>query len=268
MKRRILLIIMTLLLTLGLSAAAAFADDNDSPATYFGDPIEIVSVDNWETINTRLAEISEAQECAVYIYTTNDFEGLDPQAFADDLYDGANLGYGSDQSGILLVVNFESGDWAISTKGFGMEAITVAGQEYLMDQVTAQLRDDPAAAFTTYADLCEDFLIKAHAGTPYDTGNLPGEEKGFSLPLDILIGIVIGIAIAFFIVGRQKAALKTVRREAAAKNYMRHGSLNLTARNKQFLYNTVDRIEKQSSSGNNAHISSSGEIHGGGSGKF
>ena len=113
-----------------------------------------------------------------------------------------------------------------------------------MDQVTPQLRDDPAAAFTTYADLCEDFLVKAHAGTPYDTGNLLGQEKGFSLPIDILVGIVIGIAIAFFIVGRQKAALKTVRREAAAKNYMRPGSLNLTARNEQFLYNTVDRIEK------------------------
>lgn len=267
MKRRILIIVMTLLLAMGLSVSAAFAE-NESSVTYFGDAADIVSYDDWEAIDARLADITDSQECAVYIYTTDDFEGSDPQEFADDLYDSYQLGYGSDESGILLVVNFDSGEWAVSTKGFGMETVTAAGLDYMMAQVTPQLRDDPAAAFTTYADLCEDFLVKAHAGTPYDSGNLPGEEKDLSLPIDIIIGIAAGVIIAFFIVGRQKAALKTIRHEAVAKNYMRPGSLNLTARNDQFLYNTVDRIEKESSSGSNAHVSSSGEIHGGGSGKF
>ena len=91
---------------------------------------------------------------------------------------------------------------------------------------------------------------------------------------DIAIGIVIGLLIAYAIVKRQKDALRSVRRRVAAKEYMRPGSLKLTAQNEQYLYNTVDRIEKETSSGGGSsggsttHTSSSGTTHGGSSGKF
>ena len=135
-----------------------------------------------------------------------------------------------------------------------------------MEKVTEDLRNDPAAAFTVYADQCEDFLVQAAKGEPYDNGNMP---KDFNLIIDIAIGIVIGILIALIIVGRQKSALKTVRRQVAAREYMRSGSLKLTAQNEQYLYNTVDRIRKESSSGGSStHESSSGMTHGGSSGKF
>lgn len=269
MRKRILVMITALLLTFSLTAAAVFADEEDYiRSVYFEDSAGIVSSEALENINVRMGEISMAQECDVYAYTTGDFDRKTAQTFADDFYDENDLGYGENRSGILLVLNFDSGDWAISTAGFGITAFTDAGQEYLMDQVTADLRDDPEGALMQYADLCEDFLIQAHAGTPYDTGTIPGTEKGFSLPLDILAGILFGVVIAFIIVTIQKSGLKTVRREAAAKNYMRQGSLNLTARNEQFLYNTVDRIEKESSGGSSTHKSSSGMTHGGSSGKF
>lgn len=165
------------------------------------------------------------------------------------------------------MVNFDSGDWIISTARDAISAFTDAGQKYLMEKVTADLRDDPAFAFSVYADQCEDFLIQAAKGEPYDNGNMP---KEFNLILDIAIGIVIGILIEYIIVGRQKAALRTVRRQVAAKEYMKPGSLNLTAQNEQYLYNTVDRIKKESSSGggSSTHESSSGMTHGGASGKF
>ena len=99
--------------------------------------------------------------------------------------------------------------------------------------------------------------------------------KDFNLLIDIAIGIVIGLLIAYAIVKRQKDALRSVRRRVAAKEYMRPGSLKLTAQNEQYLYNTVDRIEKESSSGGGSssggsttHTSSSGTTHGGSSGKF
>ncbi len=270
MKKKISVMITALLLTFSLSAAAVFADEEDYiRSVYFEDGAGIVSSEELENLNVRMGEISMAQECDVYAYTTSDFDGKTAQTFADDFYDENDLGYGADRSGIFLVLNFDSGDWAISTSGFGITAFTDAGQEYLMEQVTSDLRDDPAKALMRYADMCEDFLIQAHAGTPYDTGTIPGTEKGFFLPLDILAGIIFGVIIAFIIVSVQKSGLKTVRREAAAKNYMRPGSLNLTARNEQFLYNTVDRIEKESSGGGSStHKSSSGMTHGGSSGKF
>ena len=94
--------------------------------------------------------------------------------------------------------------------------------------------------------------------------------KDFNLLIDIAIGIVIGLLIAYVIVKRQKDALRSVRRRVAAKEYMRPGSLKLTAQNEQYLYNTVDRIEKETSSGGGSttHTSSSGTTHGGSSGKF
>ena len=143
-----------------------------------------------------------------------------------------------------------------------------------MEKVTKDLREDPPAAFSVYADQCEDFIIQAANEKPYDVGNMP---KDFNLLIDIPIGIVIGLLIAYAIVKRQKDALRSVRRRVSAREYMRPGSLKLTAQDEQYLYNTVDRIvriEKETSSssgssgGSTTHVSSSGTTHGGSTGKF
>lgn len=263
MRNKAITIILALLLIMGFAVGSSFASER---AVYFLDEASVVSSENQKKINARLADISEEQSCGVYLMTTDDFYGMSPQTFADSVYEDEGMGYGASYSGILLVVNFDSGDWVISTAGSGISAFTDAGQQYLMEKVTEDLRNDPAAAFTVYADQCKDFLVQAAKGEPYDNGNMP---KDFNLIIDIAIGIVIGILIALIIVGRQKSALKTVRRQVAAREYMRSGSLKLTAQNEQYLYNTVDRIRKESSSGGSStHESSSGMTHGGSSGKF
>lgn len=272
MKNKAITIIMALLLTLGLAAGSSFAAEKTS---YFMDDASIVSSETQKEINSRLADISKAQNCGVYLMTTDDFQGMTPQEFADFVYDENGMGYGSYHDGIILVLNYDSGDWAISTTGSGIDIFTDAGQEYLMEKVTKDLREDPPAAFSVYADQCEDFIIQAANGKPYDVGNMP---KDFNLLIDIPIGIVIGLLIAYAIVKRQKDALRSVRRRVAAREYMRPGSLKLTAKDEQYLYNTVDRIERieketssssgGSSGGSTTHVSSSGTTHGGSSGKF
>lgn len=265
MRNKSILILLVLLLTMGISAASSFASVNTS---YFTDEASIVSSEDQKKISARLANISNEQNCCVYLMTTDDFQGLSVQEFADNVYDSRGMGYGSSHSGILLVVNFDSGDWAITTTGDGIRIFTDAGQQYLMEQVTENLREDPVEAFSVYADQCEDFIIQAANGEPYDNGNLP---KDFNLLFDIPIGILIGVVIAAIIVGKQKAALKTVRRQAIAKDYMRPGSFKLTEQDEQYLYKKVDRMKKESSdnsSGSSTHTSSSGTTHGGSSGKF
>lgn len=267
MKRRILLIIMTLLLAMGLMTTSVFAAGSGN--ILFADPMYCVEDDDLSALNDKLDEISQRQECEVAIYTTKTFGGSTASEYADDYYDEYSYGYGDDKSGIMLVINTESRDWAISTCGFGIKAFTDAGQQYIMDEIKPELSDeDYAAAFDQYADLCDQFLTQAHKGEPYDKGSLPGQEKGMSLPIDIIIGIIIGVIVAFIVVSRDKSALKTVRREAEAKNYMREGSLNITARQEQFIYKDVEQIAKESSGGSGTHTSSSGETHGGSSGKF
>ena len=269
MKNKAITIIMALLLTLGLAAGSSFAAEKTS---YFMDDASIVSSETQKEIDSRLADISKAQNCGVYLMTTDDFQGMTPQEFADFVYDENGMGYGSSHDGIILVLNYDSGDWAISTTGSGIDIFTDAGQEYLMEKVTKDLREDPPAAFSVYAEQCEDFIIQAANGKPNDVGNMP---KDFNLLIDIPIGIVIGLLIAYAIVKRQKDALRSVRRRVTAREYMRPGSLKLTAQDEQYLYNTVDRIKKESSSssggssgGSTTHVSSSGTTHGGSSGKF
>ncbi len=256
-----------LLLILGTTAVTVFAAGSGN--VLCKDGAGCITEEQQQTLEDKLTEITDRQECEVVICTTTDFKGKSSTAYADDYFDYNGYGFGSNKDGILLLINTESRDWAISTHGYGITAFTDAGQKYLIEQIKPALgNDDYAGAFEQFADLCDDFLTQAHTGTPYDNGNLPKPEKSINIILDVLAGLVIGFIVAFIIVSRDKSALKTVRREAAARNYMRPGSLKLTARHEQFMYSHVDRTEKQSSSGSSTHTSSSGETHGGSSGKF
>ena len=84
MKNRIFVILMTLLLTLGVSAGAVFAEGS---SVYMQDTSAILSQEDQAALETRLSTITTEQNCGVYIRTTSDFEGKEPQAYADDYYD-------------------------------------------------------------------------------------------------------------------------------------------------------------------------------------
>lgn len=105
------------------------------------------------------------------IVTIPDLYGEDITVFADDFYD--ENGYQPD--GILLLISDYDREWAISTAGYGITAFTDAGQEYLTGQFLDALSEgEYAAAFDTYAGLCDEFITQAKAGAPYDAGTLQG----------------------------------------------------------------------------------------------
>ena len=267
MKRKILILMRTLLLVMGTTAVDAFAAMSGNELCL--DSAGCITEEQRLSLDDKLKTISENQKCEVVIYVTDDFHGKTATEYADDYFDLNNYGYGDGKDGILLLINTDTRDWAISTHGYGITAFTDAGQEYIIDQIKPYLsEDDFASAFDEFADQCDIFLTQAATGEPYDSSNMPGSEKSFSLIIDILAGIVAGCVIAFIVVGRDKAALKSVRREAAARNYMRPGSLKLLVNENRFLYSHVDRIPKKPPEGSSTHTSSSGEIHGGSSGKF
>ncbi|MBD9097606.1 MAG: TPM domain-containing protein, partial [Ruminococcaceae bacterium] len=128
---------------------------------------------------------------------------------------------------------------------------------------------DYAAAFDTFAELCDDFITKARTGKPYDSGNMPKEPMK---PGWILVAVIVGFILSFITVGSMKNKLKTVRFQPAANSYMKAGSMNITESRDLFLYNTVTRTAKpkdnDSGGGSSTHTSSSGSSHGGGGGNF
>ena len=57
---------------------------------------------------------------------------------------------------------------------------TDAGQEYMTDNFGSYLSDgEYYDGFMKFADLCEEFIIQAQSGEPYDVENLPEETIPF-----------------------------------------------------------------------------------------
>jgi len=217
------------------------------------------------TLLNKLDEISTRQGLDIVIVTIPDLYGEDITAFADDFYDES--GYHPD--GILLLISDYDREWAISTAGYGITAFTDAGQEYLTGLFLDALSEGQyVAAFDTYANLCDEFITQAKAGTPYDVGTLP---KGpFHMVRSLLVSVGIGLFAALIVTGSMKGKLKNVHARPTASQYVMPGSMNITESREMFLYSQLQRHkrEKEKSGGSSTHTSSSGRTHGGSSGKF
>lgn len=226
----------------------------------------------------KLDEISERQQVDIVVLTVDSLEGESPMEYADDFYDYYGYGFGEERDGILFLISMEERDWYISTTGYGITAVTDAGREHMSELFMDDLRNgNYAAAFTTYADLCDDFITQAIKGKPYDVGNLPKEPFGFGSHFAITFGIA--FLIALIVTEAMKGQLKSVRSRSEANDYIKSGSMQLTKKSDLFLYRHVSRREKprdngssssssRSSGGSRTHTSSSGTRHGGGGGKF
>lgn len=228
----------------------------------------------------RLDEISERQKADIVVVTEKSLKGKSAMEYADDFYDGKGYGFGDKKDGILFLISMEERDWHISTKGFGITAVTDAGLEYMSEQFIDDLKEgEYAAAFTTFAVLCDDYLTQAYAGTPYDAGHLP--KKPFAFIGMLALSLIIGFVISLIATGMMRSKLKSVYRQPAADSYLKKGSMKLTKENDLFLYQHIERREKPKnndrphntsysnhSGGSSTHKSSSGATHGGGGGKF
>lgn len=136
------------------------------------------------------------------------------------------------------------------------------------EQITPMMSDGNFAdAFWEYASLCERFIDMARSGNPFDADDLPKEP--FPAVRNCIICLVIGTIAAWIITGKKKAQLITVRKQTAAKNYSKKGSLKTDESKDLFLYKTVARSERTDhSASSSTHTTKSGTTVGGGGGKF
>lgn len=267
MKRYLSMIITMILVS--FLAVTVFTDTYaNTGESRLADNASLLTDSEASSLLEKLDAISTRQDFDVVIVTTDTLDGKSPMAYADDYYDEHGYGMGSNNDGVLLLVSMEDRDWWMSTTGFGIDAITDAGVEYISDAFMDDLSDgNYADAFQTYANLCEDFVIQAKTGKPYDVGHMPKGE----LPLgrNILISLVAGLVIALIVTMTMRGKMKTVRFKAAASDYMKEGSMNLTESRDLFLYTHLERVARpKDEGGSSTHTSSSGTSHGGGGGKF
>ena len=216
----------------------------------------------------KLDEISSDKQVDIVICTVPSIGEYSAMEYADNLFEDRFYGMGDDRSCILLMVSMEYSDWHITTAGYGITAVTNVGIDYIGEQITPMMSDGNFAdAFMEYASICDRFIDMAQSGNPFDADDLPKEP--FPAVRNFIICLVIGTVAAWIMTGKKKAQLITVRRQSAAKNYLRDGSLKIDESKDFFLYKKVIKNEKSdSSSSSSTHATKSGTTVGGGGGKF
>ena len=84
------------------------------------DKADVLTDEEEKKLLKKLNKISEEEKVDVVVLTVENEAGKDVTAFADDFYDYNNYGFGHKGDGIILVVDYGSRDWALSTKGKGI----------------------------------------------------------------------------------------------------------------------------------------------------
>ncbi|MBQ3489524.1 MAG: TPM domain-containing protein [Clostridia bacterium] len=266
MKKKILIFLFVFLLTFTFVPTASA----NSNLLRLVDEAGILTPSEETELLDLLNEISERQKLDIVVVTINSLNGQSSRDYADDYYDQHNYGFGSKKDGILLLLAMETRDYYISTSGYGIHAFTDAGIDRIEKSIVNDLSDgNYAEAFTTYAQLCDDYISQAKNGSPYDTGNMP--KADYNILQYLLISLAIGLVVALIVTGIMRSKLKSVRFKSGASDYVKQGSFVLTQSKDIYLYRHVTRRAKpknENSGGSSTHSSSSGRSHGGGGGKF
>lgn len=261
MKKKFLIFLLLMLFLVSAASPALAAEDTPR----LTDEAGYLTGSEARALENKLDEISSRQNLDIVIVTVPSLFGSDITAYADDFYDYG--GFRADGV-LLLVADFER-EWAISTTGFGITALTDAGQDYICGEFVPLLSDgEYSRAFHTFADLCDAFISQAGQGEPYDVGTLP--KVPFNAVSSLLICFGIGFVVALVVVAIMRGQLKSVRARDAASDYIRPGSMNVTHARDIFLYRQVHRRRRETgnSGGSSTHRSSSGHSHGGSRGSF
>mgnify|MGYP000841125986 FL=1 len=220
-------------------AVPAFAVEGGFADLYYrmSDSAEVLTEDEDNELEASLEELSVRQSFDVVIATIESLESVDydsMEAYADDLYDFCQFGYGSDMDGVLLLVSVGDRKWHISTCGYGITAFTDAGIQYLGEQMTPFMADgDYAGAFRTFVQWSDTYIDAARAGHPYDVNNLPREPLSL---MYLFLALGIGLVLAWVVVHVMKSQLRSVAFQENAASYVREGSMNLTNSRELFLY--------------------------------
>jgi uncharacterized protein len=280
--KKIISMILSLLLLLSLSVSA-FATEPDAP--WVVDNAGLLSGDEVAELNRKIQALRSELELEIVIVTTYGTGYKNVQEYADDFYDVNGYGYGSDNSGILLLLDMEAREWYMSTCGDAIYIFTDYGLEALGQGILPYLADgDYYGAFSHWIEALPDYVERFRNGSPIDGYVQPddydspyGDETvHYNEPLikhPFPVALVIGLVAALITVLVMRIRMNTARYRHDAQDYLKKGSFRLWQRSDMFLYSRVSRklkAPKNSSGGggSSVHRSSGGVSHGGRGGKF
>lgn len=259
MTRKIIsaLLVLILCVSFAVSVSAASIPDTADGVYFLYDEADLLTASEEAALTRKLADVSQTYQAQLVICTIASMDGGDVDFFLDYLYDSMGFGYGQRHDGVLLLVCMDPREYRILSNGYAGVAIDPYDIEAIGEAIVSDLSDgDYAEAFQEFADRCAYYLDGYLYGFPFDFGG--------NLMICLIIGIVAGLIVAFILKGQ----LKTVRRQAGARAYVKPGSMQVTVHNDLFLYRNVTRVKRETSSSSGGGSRSSGSARSRGGGSF
>lgn len=246
--KRIICLISALLLIAAIFSPAAFAAEGSYNTQYVVDNADLFSSEEEANLQILATAIDNQYDCSVVFLTTEDLGSYNTKMeLADDYYDYNN--YKKDGVLVLLTMEDENnkrGIWTTTT-GNCQKKFSTSEQDAVYEDV--------------YNDLANGNYYEAMAGYANGINYYLAPHVSFT---SLLIALGVGFGIALIIALIFKSQLKSVAMQHGAKNYVRPGSMQVTASRDTFLYSTVNRTAKpKNNSSGGSHIGSSGTSHGG-----
>ena len=218
---------------------------------YVIDNADFLTEDEEAELTEAILEVVDKQKFEIVILTEKSIMGF-AQAYADDYFDYNGYGYGNDRDGVLLLVTED--EWHLSTSGLGIDVYTESRLDEFEDDCVSLLRSkDYYEAFNTCIEMTDEFIT---------------DETSFKWFSALIISLIVGFVIAFIVTSSMKSKLKSVRRQLAANEYTKNGSMNVSESRDFYLYSTMTRVARPKNNSSRTHTSSSGRSHGGRGGRL
>ena len=233
MTRKIVSAFFALLLCLSLTVAASAASDRK----FVLDGADLLTSGEEAELSQTLSQISDRYHAQVLVVTMDTLGGNDIDSFVDYLYDSQAYGYGANRDGVLLLIAMDVREYRILSNGYPGVAIDERNIQNISDAIVPDLSDgDYFDAFQRFAAECDYYLDGYHNGFPFDFSG--------TLIISLIIGLVAGLVTVLILWSQ----LKTVHKQNQAAVYVKDGSMKLNVQRDLYLYRTLTRTKKETSS--------------------
>ena len=230
-------------------------------AEYIFDRSNLLTDDQWQTLEAKAADISDRHECNTYFALVDDFTvyGDAVEKATYQLYHNENLGKGSGRDGIIVLLSMKERDYAMFVYGKQAEyAFNQYGQEKLEETFLGDFGDNNwYIGISHYLDSCDEFMTKAESGKPV-------QRSYWIWYLVVVLGSCL-IAGVVCLILRDK--MITVQKKVEANEYVAAGGLTLTQQYDRYTHTTETRTKVKSESSDSGSGSTSSYSGGGGSGR-
>lgn len=232
-----------------------------------------------EELNAQIASLKEKTGWDIFAVTTSDAQGKSAMEYADDFYDAFTA---EDSDGILVLIDMDNREIYLSTCGKAIRYLTDSRIDSVLDDGFSYVSNgDYAGCLSAMLSRAEYYY---EAGIPQNQYNYDVEtgavSRYHSLTWEEVVPVLllsIGVGAAIYFAVTKSYSIKGGRYDYP---FMKYGKVNLTAKEDQFIRESVTHHRIQTDSGRSSshrsssssrsstHRSSSGRSHGGGGRKF